>query len=80
MILCHARDLGILDIIDWVGAASVLRECRVVVVNLSSIGIEDNILQDRAKFDSIEDIRFLFGRQTDALGVATSLNVEDTLV
>lgn len=76
----QARDLGVLDVLDGVSAASVLGEGRVIVVDGTRIGVEDDILQDRAVADGAKDIRLLFGRQTDALGVAATLNVEDTAV
>ena len=42
--------------------------------------IEHNVLQHRAKTERLEDIRFVFGRQIDSLGVAAAFDVEDAFV
>lgn len=75
-----AGDLGVLDVLDGVCAASVLGKGGVVVVDNSGCGVEDNVLKDRAELDGVENIRLLLGGETNALGVATALNVEDALV
>ncbi len=76
----QAGDLGVLDVLDGVGAAGVLREGRVVVVDGARIGVEDDVLEDGAVADGAENIGLLLGRETDALGVAAALDVEDTAV
>jgi len=76
----HAWDLGVLDVLDGVCAASVLGEGSIVVVDDTGVRVEDDVLQDRAEPDGVEDVRLLLGRQTDTLGVASSLDVEDATV
>ena len=76
----NARDLGVLDVLDGVGATGVLGEGGVIVVDNTGFGVEDDVLKDGAELDGVENIRLLLGGETDALGVATALNVEDTLV
>jgi hypothetical protein len=73
-----AGNLGVLDVLDGVGAASVLSESGVIVVDDSGGGVEDDILEDGAKLDGVENIRLLLGGETNTLGVATALDVEDT--
>lgn len=75
-----ARNLGVLNVLDGVGAASVLGKSGVVVVNLSGYGVEDDVLEDGTELDGAVNIRLLLGGETNALGVATTLDVEDTLV
>lgn len=60
--------------------ASVLSECRVIVVDLAGFGVKDDVFQDRAVADGTVDIGLLLGRQANALGVAAALNVEDAAV
>jgi hypothetical protein len=74
----NTGNLGVLDVLNGVGAASVLGEGGVIVVNDSGGGIEDDVLEDRAELDGVEDIRLLLSRETNALSVATALDVEDT--
>jgi len=76
----NARDLGVLDVLDGVGATGVLGEGGVIVVDDTGFGVEDDVLKDGAELDGVENIRLLLGGETDALGVATALNVEDTSV
>lgn len=50
--------------------SGVLSQCSIIVVDDTGLWVEDNVLQDGSESDSIEDIRFLLSRQTNALGVA----------
>lgn len=50
--------------------SSVFRECSIFVIDLTSLWIEDNILQHRAELDCIENIRLLLGGQANAFSVA----------
>jgi len=76
----QARNLGVADVLDGVGAASVLSKSGVVVVDLTGLGVEDNVLEDGAEADGVENIGLLLGGETNGLGVAAALNVEDTAV
>jgi hypothetical protein len=73
----NAGDLGVLDVLDGVCAASVLGEGGIIVVDNSGGGIENDVLEDGTELDGVEDIRLLLGGETNALGVAAALNVED---
>lgn len=73
-------DLGVLNVLDWVGTACVLGESGVIVVDGTSFWVEDNVLENGAEADGIENIWFLLCRKANALGIATTLNVEDTSV
>lgn len=75
-----ARNLGILNVLNGVSATSVLGEGRVVVVDLTGLGVEDDVLKNGTEADGTVNIGLLLGGETNALGVATTLNVEDTLV
>ena len=75
-----AGNLGVLNVLDGVGTARVLRQGVVVVVDNTGDGVEDDVLEDGAEADGAKDIRLLLGRETNALGVATTLNVEDASV
>jgi hypothetical protein len=50
--------------------AGVLGQSGIIVVDLTSIRVENYILQYGAELDGVENIGFLLGRQTDALGIA----------
>lgn len=75
-----ARDLGVLDVLNRVGAASVLGEGGVVVVDNASLRVENDVLEDGAELDGVENIRLLLSGEANALGVAAALNVEDAAV
>ena len=75
-----ARNLGVLNVLDGVGAAGVFGEGRVVVVNNTADGVEDDVLENGTEADGVEDIRLLLGGEANALGVAATLDVEDTTV
>lgn len=76
----QARNLGVGDVLDGVGAAGVLGEGRVIVVDDTGLGVEDDVLEDGTVTDSTVNIGLLLGRETDGLGVAATLDVEDTAV
>lgn len=79
-VLRQARNLGVGNILDGVSASSVLSQRTVVVVDLTSLGVEDDVLENGAIADSVEDIGLLLGGQTNGLCVAATLDVEDTTV
>ena len=58
--------------VEWVGGlpASVLGQGGVVVVDQAGFGAEDDILEDGAEFDGVENVGFLFGGKADAFGIA----------
>ncbi len=74
------RDLRIRDEFDGVRAASVLCNADVVVVGDTGDGVVDDVLEDRAVADGVEDVGFLLCGKVDALGVASAFNVENTRV
>jgi hypothetical protein len=76
----EARNLGVGDVLDGVGASGVLSEGRVVVVNLTGKRVKDDVLEDGTVSDSAVDIGLLLSRQANGLGVATTLDVENTVV
>ena len=80
VLVTQAGDLGVLNVLDGVGAASVLGQCVIVIVDDTGDGVEDNVLEDGAKSDGVEDIGLLLGGEANALGVAATLDVEDTTV
>jgi hypothetical protein len=75
-----ARDLGVLNVLDGVGAAGVLGEGGVIVVDDTGFGVENDVLEDGTELDGVENVGLLLGGETNALGVATALDVEDTSV
>jgi hypothetical protein len=76
----NAGNLGVLDVLDGVCATSVLGKGGVIVVDNSGGGVEDDVLEDGAELDGVENIGLLLSGEANALGVAAALNVEDTSV
>lgn len=66
----EAGDLGFGDVVNWVGTSGILRESGVVVICLAGFGVEDDVFEDRAESDGVEDVGLLFGGEVDAFGVA----------
>ena len=80
VIVSKAGDLGVGDVLNRVGAAGVFRKGGIVIVDDTGLGVEDNVLEDGTEADGVENIGLLLSREANALGIATSLNVEHTLV
>jgi len=76
----HARNLSIGNVLDGICATSVFSDADIVVVGASGGWVVDDVLEDAAELDSVENIRLLFSGKVDALGVASTLDVEDTRV
>lgn len=76
----EAGDAGVGDVLNGVGAAGVLGDADVVVVGNAVDRIVDDVLEDGSEADGGVDLGLLLGGEVDALGVATTLDVEDTLV
>lgn len=78
--LDHAWDAGVGDVFDRVGTASVLGDSDVVVVGDTVDRVIDDVFEDGTEADGGVDLGLLFRREIDALGVATTFDVEDTFV
>jgi hypothetical protein len=66
--------------LDWVRAACILRDGDIVVVRLAGGYVKDDVLEDGAEADGIENLRLLFSGEVDALGIAPALDVEDASI
>lgn len=80
MLIGLAGDLSVLDVLDGVSATSILSQGDVVIVDLTCDGVKDNVLKDGAEADSVVDIGLLLSGEANALSIAATLDVEDTLV
>ena len=52
-------DLGVGDIFNGISTSSVFRQSRVVVIDETSVGIKDDVFENRTETDGVEDFRFL---------------------
>ena len=69
------RDLGG-DVRAGIAGAGVLGEARIGVVGFAGAVVDDDVLDDGAEADGVEDHRLRFAREVDALGVAAALEIE----
>ena len=74
-----AGDLRVLDELDRIRAARVLRDARVGVIDVA-IFIEHDVLEHRAEAQRLKDVRLVFRREVDRLRVAAAFDVEDAVV
>jgi hypothetical protein len=74
------RHLSVGDKFDRVCAAGILRDTDVVVFGNTVQWVVDNVLEDTAVLDGVENIGLLLGGEVDALGVASTFDVENTSV
>ena len=75
-----ARNPGVGDVLDRVRASGVLRDTDVVVVGYAVNRVVNHILEDRAEADGSVDLGLLLRREVDALGVASTFDVENAIV
>ena len=76
----HAGDLGMVDKLDRVARARVLGDRAVPVIGLTRLGVEHHVFEHRAEPDRPVDLRLFLLAQVDALGVATSLDIEHPFI
>ena len=72
----HAGNLGVLDKLDGIGAASVLRDLGGGEIDVTVV-FEHNVFQHRSVAQRLEDIGLGLRCQVDRLGVAAAFDVED---
>ena len=74
-------ELGIWDVLKRVASSGILSDINVIIVDsLAGSIAELNVLEDSSELDSIEDFWFLFSGEIDGLSVASTFDVEDTIV
>ena len=78
--LDNARNTGVGNELDGVRAPGVLGDANVVVVGFTRNDVIDDVLKDRTETDGVVDLRLLLGGKVDALGIAPTLDVENTIV
>jgi hypothetical protein len=66
-------------VFDRIGDPSVLGLGLVVEIDQAAL-VGDHVLKQGVAFDGPENFRLAVGREVDALGVATPLEVEDAVV
>ena len=78
--LDNARNASVGNDLDGVRAPGVLGNADVGVVGFTRNDVIDDVLEDRTETDGVVDLRLLLGGKVDTLGVAPSLDVENTVV
>jgi hypothetical protein len=68
-------NLGVRNVLDGIGTTGVLSQGWIIVIDYTSLGVEDDVLEDGTKLDGVEDIGLFLSWETNALGVALKLSV-----
>src|SRR5579862_4535084 len=74
-----SRDHRIVDEVDRICGARILRLAVVVVVGNTRVRIERYVLEHTAEAQRIPDLRLVLLGELDALGIASAFEVEDTV-
>lgn len=75
-----ARNASVVDVLNRICAASVFRDANVLEVGNTTHRVVHNVLQNRPETDRTVNLRLLLLRESDALSVASTLNVKYTVV
>ena len=78
--LDDTRNTGVGNELDGVSATCVLGDADIIIVGLARNNVIDNVLKDGTETNGTVDLGLLLSRQVDALGVASTLDVENTVV
>lgn len=73
-------DLGIGDKLQWVASTGILRNANVIIVDVFGLLLKTNIFEHSSEFNSIIYLRLFLVAETNALGIASTFNIEHTLI
>ena len=76
----NAGNCCIGDVLDRIADSGVLSKSSVVIVRLSCIGVDNNVLYERTELDSIVDLGLALSAEVDALSIAAALDVEHAVL
>lgn len=65
------------NIVDRIADAGIFRILAVEIVRPPRRRVEDDVFNEAARTDGVVNVRFLFGVQVDAFGIAAAFEVED---
>ena len=80
LLVDQAGNPSVGDELDRVSASSVFSDANVIVIGDTVDGVVDDVLENSTETNGSVDLGFLLSGKVDALGVASTLDVEDTLV
>ena len=78
--LDDARNASVGNELDGVRATSVLGDADIIVVGFTRDDVVDDVLEDGTETDGTVDLGLLLGGKVNALGVASTLDVENAVV
>lgn len=71
---------GVLNELERIGSPSVFSDGDIVEVDLFGIILEDDVFQNSSESDGVVDLRLFLLAEAHAFGVASSFDVEHTIV
>ena len=75
-----ARNASVGNELDGVRATSILGDADIIVIGFTRSDVVDDVLEDGTETDGIVDLGLLLGGKVNALGVASTLDVENAVV
>ena len=78
--LNRARDASVGNELDRVRTTSVLGDADIVIVGLARNDVVDDVLKDGTETDGVVDLGLLLSGKANALGVASTLDIENTVI
>src|SRR5580704_8189318 len=76
----YARDYHIVDEIERIGGPRVFGDSGRIEIRGACLRVDHDVLQHGSVADGVPDLRLVLGRKPDALGVTTSLEIENARV
>lgn len=70
----------IVDKVNWVRHATVLGLRYVVVIDLFRRSIDRDVLKHSTRFNCIVNVRFIFDRQVNSFGIASTFEIENSII
>lgn len=76
----NGRNLHVRDELKRIRSSGVLSDRDIVEVDFSCMLVKSHILEDCSESDSVKDLWFFFRSKTHAFCIASSFNVEHSLI
>src|SRR5207245_1428724 len=79
-VLALAREFGIGNVLQRIGGAGVFGDRGVVEIGPARGGIDNDVFQDAAEAQRLENLRLVGSGEMNALGIAAALEIEDAVL
>lgn len=76
--VCWDLDVG--DKLQWIASTGILCNADIIIVDVFSLFLKSNIFEHSPESNCIIDLRLFLVAEANTLGIASTFNIEHTLI